>query len=290
MEVLKKSFFFSFSVYLLCLFSSCGSIEGIEINMDVPAVVKDNEEFITKVTITNTLDKPQTLVAIDVGDDYLNGISLVTTDPHFTESMHVPIDNSVSYSFGMEIGPQKSITIDLHWQATSEGEFSDYIDFCINSDINFIERYVSTTVKNEFSSTNIETANTKSDSNTQLTKERATNKKENIQLMRMDAIAISKEIGENEIAAELKYMEKEIVVTNCTVLGTEKDYDGYFLKVKNADEWDVSKHEFYFNKDQLETLSQLKKGQIVNVRGVVSEFRQWGDTGELVMIDCKIVK
>ena len=85
-------------------------------------------------------------------------------------------------------------------------------------------------------------------------------------------------------------MEEEIVVTNCTILGTEKDYDGYFVKVKNADEWDVSKHEFYFNKDQLEQLSQLKKGQVVNIRGLVSQFRQWGDAGELVMTDCEIVK
>ena len=85
-------------------------------------------------------------------------------------------------------------------------------------------------------------------------------------------------------------MEKEIIVTNCTVLGTEKDYDGYFVKVRNLDEWEVSDHEFYFNKDQLEKLSQLKKGQVINVRGVVSKFRQWGDSGELIMTDCEIVK
>jgi hypothetical protein len=290
MKIFKTLTFYSFIIYLLCLFSSCGSIEGIEINIDVPAVVKENEEFITQVTITNALDDPQTLVSIDVGDDYLGGISLVKTEPPFTESMHVPIDNSVSYSFRKEIGAQQSITIDLYWQATSEGEFSDYIDFCINSEINFIERYVSTIVKNEFTSTNIKTTNRKSDSSPPNKKERELNKKENTKLIRVDAIAISKEIGANEIAAELKYMEEEIVVTNCTILGTEKDYDGYFVKVKNADEWDVSKHEFYFNKDQLEQLSQLKKGQVVNIRGLVSQFRQWGDAGELVMTDCEIVK
>jgi hypothetical protein len=290
MKIFKTLTFYSFIIYLLCLFSSCGSIEGIEINIDVPAVVKENEEFITQVTITNALDDPQTLVSIDVGDDYLGGISLVKTEPPFTESMHVPIDNSVSYSFRKEIGAQQSITIDLYWQATSEGEFSDYIDFCINSEINFIERYFSTIVKNEFTSTNIKTTNRKSDSSPPNKKERELNKKENTKLIRVDAIAISKEIGANEIAAELKYMEEEIVVTNCTILGTEKDYDGYFVKVKNADEWDVSKHEFYFNKDQLEQLSQLKKGQVVNIRGLVSQFRQWGDAGELVMTDCEIVK
>jgi hypothetical protein len=290
MKIFKALTAYSFIIYLLCLFSSCGSIEGIEINMEVPAVVKENEEFITQVKITNTLDDPQTLVSIDVGDGYLEGVSLVKTEPGFTESMHVPIDNSVSYSFKKEIGPQESITIDLHWKATSEGKFSDYIDFCINSEINFIEKYFSTVVKNEFANTNTEITSIQSDSNSQPKKESKTNNKANTELIRVDAVSISKEIGDNEIAAELKYMEKEIIVTNCTVLGTEKDYDGYFVKVRNLDEWEVSDHEFYFNKDQLEKLSQLKKGQVINVRGVVSKFRQWGDSGELIMTDCEIVK
>ena len=44
-----------------------------------------------------------------------------------TQKMKKSID-----SFKKEIGPQESIIIDLHWKATSEGKFSDYIDFCIN--------------------------------------------------------------------------------------------------------------------------------------------------------------
>ena len=39
------------------------------------------------------------------------------------------------------------------------------------------------------------------------------------ELIQVDAKAISKEIGENVIAVEIKYMGKEVIVTNCKVLG-----------------------------------------------------------------------
>ena len=254
--------------------------------MDVPAVVKEYEEFITEVKITNTSNDIQKLFSIDVGDDYLKGISLVKTEPNFTESMHVPLDNSVSYSFKKEIGPRESITIDLHWKATSQGEFMDEIDFCINSDFNFTSKYVNSVVGDTIGNNK----SPKHETRTNKKSEEIVEERSNTELLKVDAIAISKEIGENEIAAELKYMGKEIIVNNCTVLGTEKNYDGYFLKVKTIDEWEVGKHEFYFNTNQLENLSNLKKGDIVNVSGVVSNFRQWGDAGELVMKDCMIVK
>ena len=54
----------------------------------------------------------------------MEGIALLKTEPDFTEQMHVPIDNSVSYSFGKEIRSQESITIDLYWKALYEGEFT----------------------------------------------------------------------------------------------------------------------------------------------------------------------
>ena len=114
--------------------------------MNIPVTVNINEEFVTQITVTNTLNNSQTLLSIDIGDNYLEGIALLKTDPNFTDQMHVPIDNSVSYKFEKEIGPQESITIDLYWKALSEGEFSDDIDFCIDSEFTFISRGARTKV------------------------------------------------------------------------------------------------------------------------------------------------
>ena len=146
MKTLKKLIIFLPAIYLSVLFSSCGEVEGINIQMNIPVTVNTNEEFVTQITVTNTLNNSQTLVSIDIGDNYLEGIALLKTVPNFTDQMHVPFDNSISYSFGKEIGPQKSITIDLYWKALSEGVFSDDIDFCINSDTTFITTGASTKV------------------------------------------------------------------------------------------------------------------------------------------------
>ena len=146
MKTLKKLILFLPVIYLSVLFSSCGEVEGIDIKMNIPVTVNINEEFVTQITVTNTLNNSQTLLSIDIGDNYLEGIALLKTDPNFTDQMHVPIDNSVSYKFGKEIGPQESITIDLYWKALSEGEFSDDIDFCIDSDFTFISRGARTKV------------------------------------------------------------------------------------------------------------------------------------------------
>ena len=142
----KKLITYLSVIYLAGLLSSCGGVEGIDIKMNIPITVNTNEEFVTQITVTNTLNNSQTLVSIDIGDKYLEGIALLKTEPDFTEQMHVPIDNSVSYSFGKEIGSQESITIDLYWKALYEGEFSDDIDFCINSDFTFISKGARTKV------------------------------------------------------------------------------------------------------------------------------------------------
>ena len=146
MRFLKKLLLILPFILLSAIFSSCGEVEGIDIKLDIPVIVSLDDEFVTQVTITNKLNETQELVSIDIGDGYLEGIALITTYPNYSDQMHVPIDNTVSYSFGKEIGPHESITIDLHWRALSAGEFSDEIDFCINSELSFISRGARTKV------------------------------------------------------------------------------------------------------------------------------------------------
>ena len=146
MRSLKKLLLILPIIFLSAIFSSCGEVEGIDINLDIPVVVDLDEEFVTQVTITNKLTESQELVSIDVGDGYLEGIALIKTYPNYTDQIHIPLDNTVSYSFGQDIGPHESITIDLHWRALSTGEFSDDIDFCINSELSFISRGARTKV------------------------------------------------------------------------------------------------------------------------------------------------
>lgn len=109
------------------------------------------------------------------------------------------------------------------------------------------------------------------------------------ELIEVDAIVISKEVYDNEVAADIKYMDKEIVVTNCKFSGIEESFEGdYFLKVKTMAEWD--KHVFFFEKDQMQVVAELKKGQIIQVRGLVINVISSRNSGRLVMKNSIIIK
>jgi hypothetical protein len=106
-------------------------------------------------------------------------------------------------------------------------------------------------------------------------------------IKKIDAMDLEKEIKENAIAAELKYLDKRIIVTNCILKGTEKlknrDYDDqYCVKVKTK-VWD---HIFFLRDDQIQTATQLKTDQLIRVSGLVVQVDAFGF---IRMEDCRIL-
>ena len=77
MKTLKRLLTYLPVIYLAWFLSSCGGVEGIDIKMNIPVTVNTNEEFVTQITVTNTLNNSQTLLSIDIGDNYLEGIALL---------------------------------------------------------------------------------------------------------------------------------------------------------------------------------------------------------------------
>ena len=137
-----------FCLLLFTIFMfSCTGVTDIDIEMDLPITVQYNKEFVITIKLINTSDKPQDLVSIDIGEKYLKGIAIIKTEPLFKESIHIPIENSESYVFNKKINPKDSITIRIYCKAISHGDFGDDIDFCINSDFNFITKIARTVVK-----------------------------------------------------------------------------------------------------------------------------------------------
>ena len=270
MKTLKKLITYLPVIYLAWLLSSCGGgVEGIDIKMNIPITVNTNEEFVTQITVTNTLNNSQTLLSIDIGDNYLEGIALLKTEPNFTEQMHIPIDNSVSYSFGEEIGPQETITIDLYWKALSEGEFSDEIDFCINSDFSFISKGARTKVGGESSNTTtgittetvVETTTA-----TNPSKETNTSSSEGIKI---SAKQLVDELESNEIRFMNNYKGKLLEVT-----GKIAGFDTGFLEdelVVNLDggggDWSITSVDCNLEKDQNEIVGNYNKGNKITIQG-----------------------
>ena len=134
-----------FSILFLFLFS-CDTPKNIEIYTDVPVSINNGELFTITTKIKNTSNKPQELVSIDIANNYLEGIVILGTTPNYNDVVHVPIDNTTSYSFNKTINPNSEITIRFNARAINSGIYNSTIDFCINSEISFLSRGIFTEI------------------------------------------------------------------------------------------------------------------------------------------------
>jgi hypothetical protein len=106
---------------------------GVEVSVDAPIQVTVGERFTIAALVENVSDEPQTLVDLDIAGSYLEGVAVERTDPAFSDAMHLPLDNSVSYSFDIAIPTGGELAVTLHVYAAHTGDYSGDIDFCINS-------------------------------------------------------------------------------------------------------------------------------------------------------------
>jgi hypothetical protein len=137
-----------FLVVLLLAFvsSQCDSPQNVEIGITAPIQAKMGEEFVIVTTVKNTASEPQTLVSLDIGDAYLNGIAILRTEPDFREASHIPIDNTMSYVFKLTIDEGDDVEVWLYAKAIKSGDHRSEIDFCINSEFSFITKPIRTIV------------------------------------------------------------------------------------------------------------------------------------------------
>lgn len=142
---MKKSLLFL--CLLLFLVPSCDEIENIEILIEAPAVVEEDEEFDVLVKILNTSDSEQTLLSIDIANQYLKGIMVLNIDPVYKESMRIPIFNSMNYSYNHSLPPGDTAVFFVACKAIATGDFSGDFEFCINNDMDILSRNVRTVVK-----------------------------------------------------------------------------------------------------------------------------------------------
>lgn len=121
--------------------------ENIEVAVEAPARVAEGETFRIVARARNTGDGERRLVDLDLADEYLEGIMILDTEPGFRESMHVPIDNTVSYKFELPIPPGGAAEVTLEAQALRAGDFAGDFDFCIDSETRCLSSHVRTLVE-----------------------------------------------------------------------------------------------------------------------------------------------
>lgn len=136
-----------FCLVLLLALSGCEDPKDIVIKVDVPLQVTKNEDFIITATVKNTASTEQKLVSLDIGDEYLEGIAIVKTEPDNSESRHVLIDNTVTYVFNIPIKSGEEIKVNFYAKALKKGDFNSEVDFCINKETTFLSKSIRTVVQ-----------------------------------------------------------------------------------------------------------------------------------------------
>lgn len=127
--------------------AGCADPENVEIAVEAPALVKKGQKFEVKARVKNTASETQRLVSLDIGDKYLAGVKIEAAQPPYSESMHIPLDNSMSYTFELELQPNEERVVTFQAVALKPGDFRDEVDFCINSPISFLSQQVRTVVE-----------------------------------------------------------------------------------------------------------------------------------------------
>lgn len=129
----------------------CGGLldepQGVRVAIDAPLRARVGEDFTVTVTVENTAAEAQTLTSLDVADAWLAGVAIIGSEPAFSSSMHVPVDETVSYQYDLSIPPGQSVEIRLRASALKSGDFSDDVDACINTDYNCLSWPIRTLVE-----------------------------------------------------------------------------------------------------------------------------------------------
>jgi hypothetical protein len=128
-----KSFVFG-ALSLVLLGGGCFSgPENIAVEIDVPTRASVGETFMITADITNTDGEAHILDSIDIGDEYLEGVVILGTDPAYSQTFHVPIDNTMSHTLLQTIEAGETLSVTFEAEALVAGDYSGAFDVCIDS-------------------------------------------------------------------------------------------------------------------------------------------------------------
>jgi hypothetical protein len=139
-----------FAAPLLIALLGCGAFEppqDVEVSADLPVSVDADQPFEIVLTVRNTGTASKTLVDVDIADEFLEGVAVTAMDPPFKDAMHVPIDNTQSYSLDVPIPAGEELTVTVSAFAAHSGDWAGDVDFCIDSGVSCVSYPMRTIVR-----------------------------------------------------------------------------------------------------------------------------------------------
>ena len=131
---------------VLFLVYASQDVKGMAVMVNGPTDVVVGQTFELSVTVTN--ERPRKILAlsdVDIAEDYLAGFTVSTIEPKPKSSMHVPFDNSRSFTFDVRIPPGAAKTFTFTLRAEKAGVFRGDVDICEGA--RFLTHMAQTAVK-----------------------------------------------------------------------------------------------------------------------------------------------
>ncbi len=121
-------------------------VQGVAVSVDGPTDVVVGQTFELSVTVTNERPRKVLFLSdVDIAENYLAGFTVSSIEPRPKSNMHVPIDNSRSFTFGVQIPPHASRTFSFTLRAEKPGLYRGDVDICEGA--RFITGMAQTSVK-----------------------------------------------------------------------------------------------------------------------------------------------
>lgn len=121
--------------------------ENVTVGVQAPVSVATGSRFDIIATVTNRSSSVRTLVDLDVADDYLKGVAIESSEPAYKTSTHIPIDDKISYHFGLTIPANGTVQVRFKAFAAYAGDYAGDVDFCIDHEMSCTTQHVRTIVR-----------------------------------------------------------------------------------------------------------------------------------------------
>lgn len=120
-------------------------VEGVNVEVGGPSEVVVGQPFDLTIRVTNIRErKILNLSDIDIADEYLTAFSVMRVEPAFKSTMHVPLDNSQSFTFDQRIPAGDTREFVFTLKAHAPGFFRGDVDVC--EGLRFVTDMVQTVV------------------------------------------------------------------------------------------------------------------------------------------------
>ena len=132
------------------LYRASQNSKGLLVSVDAPIGVRVGETFDMKIVVKNERAKGDILVTdIDIEQKYLEGFFVVRVDPKEKDSMNVPLVNSLSHTFDLQIPPGEQRVFTFTLRAVKTGIYRGEVDVCAGTSFTYVTAQAQTMVTEE---------------------------------------------------------------------------------------------------------------------------------------------